>query len=83
MSNYNRCYEFNNMDLYSCHDLDHPGTSSPNFKKALDPTTLGNDDHEECEFFYRKSEKDIASSYEISFEKGFIKEHQTVYEQEL
>lgn len=77
---YSRCYEFNNMDLISCQDLDHIGSSSPNFKKPLDPTTLGNDEHEECDFLYQKSDKNITSGYEISFEKGFMKEHQTVYE---
>jgi hypothetical protein len=60
---YGRCYEFNNMDLISYPDLDNPGTSSPGFRKALDPTTLGNEEHSEFEFFYQKSDKDIASGY--------------------
>jgi hypothetical protein len=81
---YSRFYEFNNMDLYSCQDLDHPGSASPNFKKALDPTSLGNDACEdECEFFFQKSQKNLATGYEISFENGFMKEHEAVYEKEL
>jgi hypothetical protein len=59
---YGRCYEFNNMDLMSYQDLDNPGTSSPGFRKVEDPTSLGNE-HEGCEFFYQKSDKDLASGY--------------------
>lgn len=59
---FGRCYELN-MDLISYQDLDNPGTSSPGYRKTLDPTGLGNDGHEEFEFFYRKSDKDIASGY--------------------
>lgn len=63
---YNRFFEFPNMDLYSCHDLDHPGSSSPDFRKVQDPTSAlaGND---ECEFFYQKSTDNLATGYEISF----------------
>ena len=77
---YNRFYEFNNMDLYSCHDLDHPENNSTVFRKALDPTSLGNDATDECEFLYQKQTPAINMAYEISFEKDFMKEHQTVIE---
>ena len=80
---YHRFYELANMDLYSCHDLDNPGFSSPDFRKAEVPTSAINGKPDECEFFYQKSTNNLATGYEISFENGFMKEHQTVYEKEL
>ena len=77
---YNRFYELGNMELFSCHDLDNPTSLSPDFRKSQDPTSLGTDGHDENEFFYQKSTNNLATGYEISFEKGFMKEHQTVYE---
>ena len=80
---YNRFYELGNMDLYSCHDLDNPSALSPDFRKAQDPTSLGNTGTDECEFFYQKSTNNLTGGYEISFEKDFMKDHQMVYEREL
>lgn len=64
---YNRFYELANMDLYSCHDLDNPGNSSPEFVKPSDPTAAIHGKVDECEFFYQKSTNNLANSYEISF----------------
>ena len=79
---YYRCYEFNNMDLFSCHDLDNPASLSPSFRKPQDPTNIhaNTTEHDEDEFFYQQSQENLAGGYEISFENNFMKEHQTVFE---
>jgi hypothetical protein len=82
-----RSYDFNNLDLFSCQDLDNYGSLSPEHSKpqmitAIPPsdgTTLYNQE----EFFYQKSSQNLVSCYEISFEKDFMKEHQRVFEREL
>lgn len=68
---FNRIYEFNNLDLFSCQDLDCPGTVSPNLGKPLapaDPTALPEIDHDiDQEFFFQKSTENLTNGYEISF----------------
>ena len=83
----NRAYDFSNLDLFSCQDLDNYGSLSPEKGKPLlvtsipanYATTLYN--HEE--FFYQKSTQSLVGCYEISFEKDFMKEHQRVFEKGL
>ena len=72
------------MDLYSCHDLDLLNNASPGARKLEDLTSIGaNAFDDEVEPFYQKSSKDLTAGYEISFEKGFMNEHQMVFEKNL
>ena len=83
----NRIYDFNNLDLFTCQDLDCPGNVSPDLNKpsnAAGPTGIPDMDHDiEQEFFFQKSTQNLTNGYEISFEKNFMKEHEAVYLREI
>jgi hypothetical protein len=78
---YSKFTEFNNLDLYSCQDLDNIGSFSPEFTKTQLPTTFPDSVNEQSEdFFFQKSTQNLVGSYEISFENNFMKEHKAVFE---
>jgi hypothetical protein len=37
---FNRVYDFSNLDLFSCQDLDFPNNTSPDFNKPVVQTAL-------------------------------------------
>ena len=79
-----RVHDFNNMDLCSFYDLDFSLNASPDFGKQLPPTAFPDAEKEmNTDYFHEKSTEDIAGGYEISFEKDFMKEHETVFRKAL
>jgi hypothetical protein len=77
-------FEFKNLDLCSFYDIDNdiPISADKPLKNqaftavnTFDRNSVGSQD----EFFYQKSSHLLTESYEISFEKDFMKEHQAVF----
>lgn len=80
----NRVLDFMNMDYMSCNDLEYNHNGSPDFNKPVPATTFPDAEKEmNFDLFHQKSAEDLACTYEISFEKGFMKEHETVFRKAL
>lgn len=62
-----KSYDFNNLDLFSCQDLDNYGSLSPEHNKPLMitaiPLTDGTSLYNQEDFFYQKSTLNLVNSY--------------------